>query len=159
MRAGSSPTNRKGQVMVWVLIAFMVLTLLMTSMAFVVRQGIFETQKQEERLQTYYVALSGIDLVYAALMDPSYTPKNIDKAISQIQSTGNPITETITVEVDGQQIGTAEITIDIFKDEKDVSWLRITSLGQLTGKSTKVPSTMRINTANTNQVIREKVSK
>ena len=91
MRAGSSPTNRKGQVMVWVLIAFMVLTLLMTSMAFVVRQGIFETQKQEERLQTYYVALSGIDLVYAALMDPSYTPKNIDKAISQIQSTGNPI--------------------------------------------------------------------
>ena len=54
----------------------------MTSMAFVVRQGIFETQKQEERLQTYYVALSGIDLVYAALMDPAYNPKYIEVAIA-----------------------------------------------------------------------------
>lgn len=159
MRARLVSVGRTGQVLVWVLIAFMVLTLLMTSMAFVVRQGIFETAKQEERLQTYYIALAGVDLVYAALMDPSYNPKYIQTAITQIKSTGNPIADTITVEVDGQQVGTAEITIDIFKDDKDISWLRITSIGQLTGKSTRVPSTMRINTANTNQVIRERVGK
>jgi hypothetical protein len=92
-------------------------------------------------------------------MDPSYNPKHIQTAITKIKDTGNPITDTITVEVDGQQVGTADITIDIFKDDKDISWLRITSIGQLTGKSTRVPSTMRINTANTNQVIRERVGK
>lgn len=156
MRAGSSPTNRKGQVMVWVLIAFMVLTLLMTSMAFVVRQGIFETQKQEERLQTYYVALSGIDLVYAALMDPAYNPKYIEVAISSAKD--QPITETIPVEIGGKQVGTAEIMIDIITDEESVSWLRIRSTGQLTGKDTKVTTTMRINTRNFNQVVREKVT-
>ncbi len=156
MRAGSSPTNRKGQVMVWVLIAFMVLTLLMTSMAFVVRQGIFETQKQEERLQTYYVALSGIDLVYAALMDPAYNPKYIEVAISSAKA--QPITETIPVEIGGKQVGTAEIIIDIITDEESVSWLRIRSTGQLTGKDTKVTTTMRINTRNFNQVVREKVT-
>ena len=156
MRAGSSPTNRKGQVMVWVLIAFMVLTLLMTSMAFVVRQGIFETQKQEERLQTYYVALSGIDLVYAALMDPTYNPKYIEVAISSAKA--QPITETIPVEIGGKQVGTAEIIIDIVTDEESVSWLRIRSTGQLTGKDTKVTTTMRINTRNFNQVVREKVT-
>ncbi len=156
MRAESSPTNRKGQVMVWVLIAFMVLTLLMTSMAFVVRQGIFETQKQEERLQTYYVALSGIDLVYAALMDPTYNPKYIEVAISSAKA--KPITETIAVEIGGKQVGTAEIIIDIITDEESVSWLRIRSTGQLTGKDTKVTTTMRINTRNFNQVVREKVT-
>ena len=156
MRAGSSPTNRRGQVMVWVLIAFMVLTLLMTSMAFVVRQGIFETQKQEERLQTYYVALSGIDLVYAALMDPAYNPKYIEVAISSAKD--QPITETIPVEIGGKQVGTAEIIIDIITDEESVSWLRIRSTGQLTGKDTKVTTTMRINTRNFNQVVREKVT-
>lgn len=149
-------TNRKGQVMVWVLIAFMVLTLLMTSMAFVVRQGIFETQKQEERLQTYYVALSGIDLVYAALMDPAYNPKYIEVAISSAKD--QPITETIPVEIGGKQVGTAEIMIDIITDEESVSWLRIRSTGQLTGKDTKVTTTMRINTRNFNQVVREKVT-
>lgn len=149
-------TNRRGQVMVWVLIAFMVLTLLMTSMAFVVRQGIFETQKQEERLQTYYVALSGIDLVYAALMDPAYNPKYIEVAISSAKD--QPITETIPVEIGGKQVGTAEIIIDIITDEESVSWLRIRSTGQLTGKDTKVTTTMRINTRNFNQVVREKVT-
>lgn len=149
-------TNRRGQVMVWVLIAFMVLTLLMTSMAFVVRQGIFETQKQEERLQTYYVALSGIDLVYAALMDPAYNPKYIEVAISSAKD--QPITETIPVEIGGKQVGTAEIMIDIITDEESVSWLRIRSTGQLTGKDTKVTTTMRINTRNFNQVVREKVT-
>lgn len=148
--------NRKGVAIVWMLIAFTVLMILAASIVYIVRQDIFETVKQEERLQTYYIALAGVDLTYAALMDPSKDFKNI---LQTIKNKGTPITDVIDIEVDGKERGKATVTIDRIKDDKDIQWLRITSIGQLSGKDTRVSSTMRINENNKNQIIREKVSK
>jgi hypothetical protein len=139
------------------LLAFSVLMILTTSIFYIVRQDLYETAKQEERLQTYYIALSGVDLTYAALMDPANEPKKIESAISKLKSKSTPITDTIIIDIDGEEKGTATVSIDRIKDEKDIYWIRITSVGQLTGKSVTVSSTMRINESNYNQIVREKL--
>lgn len=150
--------NRTGVALIWTVITFSVLMILMSSVFMLFRQDLFETRMQEQRLQTYYVALSGIDLTYSALMDPLNNPKVITNVITKLKASGSlPIKDDIEVNVDGKKIGTASVTIDrIEKDE--INWIRITSVGKLEGNTTEVSSVMRINEANTNQVIREKVS-
>lgn len=148
--------KRKGVALIWMILAFTILMILMTSIIYIVRQDIFETVKQEERLQTYYIALSGVDLTYAALMDSSISPKTIDKVIDSLKKNNTPITDTINIEIRGNQKGTAIVTIDRVK-ENEINWLRVTSVGQLKDKDTKVSSTMRINESNYNQMVREKI--
>lgn len=155
--------QNKGAALAWVLIVFVMLSILVGSIAFISSQNIFEVAKQEERLQTYYIALSGIDLTHAALMDINgeNIGRSIDAEIIGKIKTG-PMTEDIDikVEIDGEikKIGTAFVTIDrvtTTEDTKDIDWLRITSIGQLEGKNTKVKSIMRINEKNYNMIVRE----
>ncbi len=148
--------KRKGVALIWMILAFTILMILMTSIIYIVRQDIFETVKQEERLQTYYIALAGLDLTYAALMDPSISPKIIDNVIDLLKKSNTSITDTINIEIGGNQKGTATVTIDRVK-ENEINWVRITAVGQLKGKDTKISSTMRINESNYNQMIREKI--
>lgn len=147
--------KRKGVAILWMLIAFTILMILMASMVYIVRQDIFETVKQEERLQTYYIALAGLDLTYAALLDPS---KDFKTTVQTIKNKGVPIIDNISIEVDGEERGIATVTIDRVQDEKGIQWLKITSIGQLKDKETKVSTTMRINESNKNQIVREKLS-
>ena len=151
--------NRKGSALVWMLLAFTITIILMTSIIYLTRQDLLETVKQEERLQTHYIAAAGIDLTYAALMDPIHTPKKIEAAIAKIGTTGNKkLTDTINIKNKGEIKGTANVTISrITIDEK--KWLQIVSVGKLTGKNTEVTTTMRINEANTNQIVRQKFGK
>ncbi len=151
--------KRTGSALIWMLLSFTVLMILMGSIVYIVRQDIYETVKQEERLQTYYIAYAGIDLTYAALMDPENNPKKFETAITKLKTNSNkPLTDTITIEVGRKIRGTAEVSIKrVKKDEKD--WIQITSIGKLVDKETKVSSTMRINEANPNQIVREKFEK
>lgn len=150
--------KRRGSALAWVLVVFTVLMILMSSVMYIVRQNIFETTNQEERVRTYYIALAGIDLTYAALMDPDNSPKKIEAAVTKLKSDNTPITDTIIIDTSGVEKGTAIVSIDRIK-ENEINWLRITSVGQLKGKNTKVSSTMRINEDNNNQVEREKIRK
>lgn len=151
--------NRKGSALVWMILAFTVTMILMSSIMFLTQQDLRETVMQEERLQTYYIAAAGIDLTYAALMDPDYNPKKIEAAISKIGSdTNKKLTDTINIKYNGEIKGTATVSINrITIDEK--KWLQIVSVGKLIDKNTEVTTTMRINEANTNQIIREKFGK
>lgn len=154
--------QNKGATLIWVLIVFVVLTILTASVAFVSRQNIFEVAKQEERLQTYYIALAGIELTYAALMELNGSNAGIDDAILNKIGTGSA-SQKINIKFEGEteKRGIANVTIDrtIEKDpetKEEINWLRITSVGELKDKTVTVPSIMRINEKNVNQIIRER---
>lgn len=151
--------NRKGAALIWMIMTFTITMILMSSIIYLTQQDIRETVKQEERLQTYYIAAAGVDLTYAALMDPIYSPKKIEAAISKLNSNGNnKLTDTINIKYKDEIKGTATVSINrITIDEK--KWLQIVSVGKLIGKDTEVTTTMRINEANTNQIVREKFGK
>ncbi len=144
--------NRKGAALISVITAVAILMIVMASVVFVARQDVLETIMQEERLRTYYIASSGIELTYAALMNPDFEPKKLQTAITKLKENGNtPLFDSIAI----GDAGIADVTIKrVTVNEKD--WLQITSVGQLIGKSTEVTTTMRINEANSNQIVREK---
>ena len=144
--------NKKGAALISVIMAFTVLMILISTIVFVARQDVLETTSQEERLRTFYIASAGIELTYAALMDPDYEPKKLETAINTLKGNGNtPLFDSMAI---GDE-GVAEVTIKrVTVNEQN--WLQITAVGQLAGLSTRVSTSMRINEENTNQIVREK---
>ena len=60
--------EEKGAALAWTLIVFVVMTILATSILFIVQQDIREVVMQEKRIKTFYIAQSGVELSYAALV-------------------------------------------------------------------------------------------
>ena len=132
--------QNKGAALVWALIALVVLSILVGSTAFISRQNIFEMAKQEERLQTYYIALAGVELTYAALMEINGTDMDINQSIiNKIENSaaaGQEIKQDIDVITGGEERGTATVTIKMTEQEiedqnKTIDWVTITSIGKL----------------------------
>lgn len=144
--------NKKGATLISVIMAFVVVMMLMSSIVYIARQDVLETVSQELRLRTFYIASAGIELSYAALMNPDYEPKNFQIALDTLEENGNtPISDTIQV----SDIGVADVTLKIVTVDEE-NWLQITSVGRLTDETTTVTTTLRINEANSNQMVREK---
>lgn len=152
--------KRKGATLIWVLIMFVVLMIIVPSLFRIGRQNIHEAMKQEERLQTYYIALSGIDLSYAALINLNGESSKIETGI--INKIGNKtLNEKIDIKIGSNNIGIADVYIDRIKEINpetniEVNWVRIKSVGQIIGKETKVDSILKINEKNINQMVRER---
>ena len=115
--------KRKGAALALVLMVFTILMVLLTSIVYLTTQDIRETTMQEERLQTYYIASAGIDLTYAALMDPTFEPKKLQTAITKLTNNGNdPLFDSIEIGDQDKIMGIADVTIKrVTIDDKD--WL------------------------------------
>ncbi len=68
--------TENGAALVWVLILMVVFVTLTSSMLFLSRQDIFETVNHKESTKAYYLAESGVDLAYAALMKKTNPSNN-----------------------------------------------------------------------------------
>lgn len=148
--------NREGAALMWALLAFFILIILTTSVIFITRQDLLETRMQEERLETYYIALAGAEMTYAGLMSQEELDDMvIDKVIARFKTNTDPVSDKIQIVIDGEVKGEADVIID--KVSKDnIDWIRIKSVGKLVDKNTKATTTIRINEERTNQIVREK---
>ena len=143
--------SEKGAAMAWVLILMTLLIILTSSMIFVARQDILETRIHAERLKTYYIALAGVDLGYAALMTNVGSEPYIEQFIDDVDKT---VTDTIDITVDSVKQGEAVVTLEsVTVDTK--RWIRVVSVGTLTDGNQSVASVLRINPDNTEHTIRE----
>lgn len=143
--------SNQGAAMIWALILFTIITILLTSMIFIARQDILETTIHEERLRTFYIALSGVDIGYAALMALDGTEQYIEQFITDEDKT---VTDIIDITINAQKMGEASVTLDsVTVDGK--RWIRVLSVGQLVDGTQTVTSIMRINPDNTQHTIRE----
>lgn len=143
--------SEDGAALAWVLILMTLLIILATSMVYIARQDIFETKNHAERLKTYYIALAGVDLGYAALMTNVGAEPYIEQFISDDDKS---VTDVIDITVDSVKQGEAAVTIEsVVVDSK--TWIRVVSVGTLTDGSQSVTSVLRINPDNTQHTIRE----
>lgn len=148
--------DREGAALMWALLAFFILIILTTSVIFITRQDLLETRMQEERLETYYIALAGAEITYAGLISQEELDDMvIDKVIERFKTNTDPVSDKIQIVIDGELKGEADVSID--KVSRDnIDWIRIKSVGKLANKNTKVTTTIRINEERTNQIVREK---
>ncbi len=149
--------KRRGAALVWVLIVFLLLTIFASSIFYLQRQNILEAARQEERLQTYYIALAGVELTYAAILEANNNESRVDVTILDKIGTGS-LNQDILIKTDNVERGTANVTIERTQeiiDGKTIYWIKITSIGQLKDKDVKVTSIMKINEKRVTQIVRE----
>ena len=144
--------NEKGAALVWVLILFVVVSILAFSVIFVARQDAIETQFYEQRLKAYYISLSGIEIGYAALMTETTAP---DKYIDEFDDLSKAaVVYTDSIIDNGNTIGNVSVTIsNVMVSGK--RWIQIKSQGSLEGTTTSVTSSLRIDPTNHENIIRD----
>jgi len=129
--------NQSGATLIWALIFMMVFTTLGMSMLFISRQDILETVNQRESARAYYLADSGIDLAYAALMKKT-SDADVPLIKSYQASTAKKYTKQVKVGDD-----TIDLTIEsVLIDSK--WWVKITSLGTVKSSNTSKRTVLRI---------------
>ena len=154
---GFNNDKRRGAALVWVLSVFLILTIFASSIFYLQRQNILEAARQEERLQTYYIALAGVELTYAAILEANNNESRVDVTILDKIGTGS-LNQDILIKTDNIERGTAKVTIERTQeiiDGKTIYWIKITSIGQLKDKDMKVTSIMKINEKRVTQIVRE----
>ncbi len=140
-----------GAALIWVLIMMTIVVTLTASMTYVAQQDILETRLHEERLKTYYVALAGVDLGYAALMANSGSEPYINQFLNDSSKT---VSDTIDIYDGATKTGEAVVTLEsVTVDSK--RWIRVYSVGTLVDGTQSVTSILRINPDNTQHTIRE----
>lgn len=142
--------EEKGAALAWTLIVFVVMTILASSILFIVQQDIREVVMQEKRIKTFYIAQSGVELSYAALTqnDNEYFDKMVDNTVTSLMDEIE-IYDGVTL-IGKAAVSIVPVTIDGKK------WIKIESIGTLTGDTVTVKTIMRIDSTNIMNVIMER---
>lgn len=114
---------RGGYALAMVLVVMVVLSMVAVSILTLSRQNIQQASAQEENMRAHYLARSGIDITYEALM--TNNEAKIEAFIADT-TTPLPLKDKIVFE----DIGEVEIEVN-----KDTEWVHIKATGKTTGKT------------------------
>ena len=129
--------SENGAALVWVLILMVVFVTLTSSMLFLSRQDIFETVNHKESTKAYYLAESGVDLAYAALMKKT-NPSDVPLIKSYQNNHAKVYTQQITIGSDTVDIRIESVEID------GKWWVKVTSTGTVTASNVSETTSLRI---------------
>ena len=130
MAVFSRLNNKKGISLVFVVMVMLVLSVLSVAVFTLFTSNMRQAQRQEDMIRAHYVAISGVDVAFAAVMQGTASTRLLNTYFNKpISNTVNPLTDTVTL--DG---GTATITISSYIESGN-RWVLITSVGTLTDGS------------------------
>lgn len=142
--------KKQGSALIWSIILFVMVTVIATGILFVASQDTIETVNQENRMQAYYISLSGIEIGYGALM----APKGAGKYIDTFDAAKVDVSYTQEIKDGITKVGDVVITIgNVTLDGK--RWIQVTSVGTLVGKNAMSTNRMRIDPTNYANIIRD----
>ena len=132
--------KRKGVALVSVIIMFVVSFILLASMTLLFRQDLNETTNQDQRTEAYYLALSGIEIGYGALMTDTDPDVNVEKLYFE-EFTGSKISNV--QEQKGIPYGNGKIDIKLSGKKIDgKDWVVINSTAKLNDSAISVSTNM-----------------
>lgn len=125
--------REQGSALMMVIIAFMVISILATSVFVLAGSNTKQVVSQNDGLESYYIARSGAEATYQALLTSS------PSLLTQFQDENTVVTDTITFDE-----GTADITVKGF-NEGTTRRVRITSVGKAAGNNVSRTSILEFN--------------
>lgn len=125
--------KEQGSALMMVIIAFMVISIIVTSVFVLAGNNTKQVVAQNDGLESYYMARSGAEATYQALLTSS------PSLLTQFQNGSTVVTDTITFDE-----GTAEITVEGY-DEGSIRRVRITSVGTAAGNNISRKSVLEFN--------------
>lgn len=121
--------NKKGVTLIYVLLVLVVMSLLSTAIFTLFVSNVRQIEIQEDSVKAHFIAVSGVEVAFAALMQDNKSLLN-DHFNVALNATVTPLTDVVTLDN-----GEADITISSYVDD-GLRFVRITSLGRLTGSTT-----------------------
>ena len=144
--------QQEGVAILWTIILFLMVTIIATAVVFYARQDMLETNNQGDRLEAYYVALSGIEIGYAALM--ANDASTGQQYIESFDAAKADVNYTHTIMDGTNAVGNVVVTIgSVTIDGK--RWIQIKSEGQLTNATSTAVTYMRIDPENHLNIVRD----
>lgn len=123
--------NRKGVSLIWVIIALVFVSIMTISISTIAQSNILQAKRQDDTLQAYYIARSGAELAYEALITSS--PSLLLPFTSPSNSENNhKITDSIVI---GE--GTADIVVTSYNIDT-VKRIKIESIGELNNVTKRI---------------------
>ena len=144
--------QEKGVAILWTIILFLMVTIIATAVVFYARQDMLETNNQGDRLEAYYVALSGIEIGYAALM--ANDPSTGQQYIESFDAAKTDVSYTHTIMDGTNTVGSVVVTIGSVTIEGK-RWIQIKSEGHLTDATSTAVTYMKIDPENHLNVVRD----
>lgn len=128
--------KRQGSALIFVLIAFLVISILGSSIIFIFNSNLKQAKLQQDNLEAYYLAYSGAEMAYASLM-----------TISAGKYKYTEITDGRTLEENDIEYGNGKISIVAKKsdDEDFEGWIEIKSTAVLNRNNLSYTRTLCFN--------------
>ena len=73
--------DRKGAILVFVVILFLIISIIASSVAFVFSSNLKMAKHQEDNMRAHYLVHSGIDITLSTLLNPLYVEDGVEKSI------------------------------------------------------------------------------
>lgn len=129
--------KRKGSILAFILIILVIVSLLGTSILSLFSTNLKQAKQQQDSLQAYYLAYTGVELAYAALLDDA-------TKLKQITNDKKELVENIVDFGDGKINVKSKLTTMANFD----GWVEITSTGTLNKNNLLYKRTMLFDPAN-----------
>lgn len=106
--------DRKGAVLAYVLILFLIISIILSSIIIVFSSNLKMAKHQEDNMRAYYLVHSGIDITLSTLLNPLYVEDGVEKSIIDKIKKDN-VTKKLEdfIEIAGKRV---DITVDYVKD-------------------------------------------
>ena len=123
--------KRRGSVLVFVLIIFLVVSIITSTVIFILNNNLKQAKHQQDRMEAYYLAYTGAELAYAALNE---NKTKLDKLVADPTSKeetkdisfGNGTIDVVARKTDEENFkGWVKIISIAVLDKNDVSYTRI----------------------------------
>ena len=119
--------NRKGISLIWVIIALVFVSIMTMSISTIAQSNILQAKRQDNTLQAYYIARSGAELAYEALITSS------PSLLIPFTSSSNSGNSHILTHKD-LEIGSGKVDIEVTSTGLDADRrIQIESIGKLKG--------------------------
>ena len=131
--------NRQGSALAFVLIIFLVLSILTLSILFIFNNNLKQAKRQQDSIEAYYLAYSGAELAYTALLTEVSGKKKYTTLTGSNEFTESKISF-------GN--GKIDILAKISKDKNFEGWIEIRSTGTLDKNNQSYTRTLLFNPGN-----------
>ncbi len=129
--------NRKGSALVFILIILLIMSLLGTSILSLFSTNLKQAKLQQDSLQAYYLAYTGVEIAYAALLDDA-------AKLKEITNNKKELTENNINFGDGKISVKSKLTTMANFD----GWVEISSIGTLNKNNLEYKRTMLFDPTN-----------
>lgn len=138
--------NRRGSIFVFVFVIFLTLSIFASSVIFVFNSNLKQAKRQQDSLEAYYLAYSGVEMGYAALL------ANGNAKLLELTRIVNPVPEHKEQSIPYGN-GTVEVTAKITNDTNFVGWIKVSGKAKLNKNGLEFTRSMYFDPTNTIDIV------